>query len=61
MTTDTASRVDAPEIRVSSLEETQYDLRRSSVKTELGVDRILDHLGLEQVTQAEVDEELGGR
>ncbi|WP_157249876.1 hypothetical protein [Nonomuraea typhae] len=61
-------RLKAIESRLSALEEerdanneTLYQLRRSTVRTELGVNRILEHLGLEKVTDAEVDEELDAR
>ncbi|MBB5079977.1 hypothetical protein AB0K48_37210 [Nonomuraea sp. NPDC055795] len=68
MATDTASRVDALEVRVNVLEEARdtheeaiYKVHRSTVKLELGVDRLLDIVGGRHVTEAEVDEELDGR
>lgn len=37
-----------------------YQARRATIETKMSVHRILDHLGLDRVTQAEVDEELDG-
>lgn len=42
-------------------EEAIYKVHRSTVKLELGVDRLLDIVGGRHVTEAEVDEELDGR
>ncbi|MFE0149472.1 hypothetical protein ACFWY5_20145 [Nonomuraea sp. NPDC059007] len=50
MAKDTASRVNVFD-----------DLRRTSVKTNLAVRRLLDHFGIPSVTEAEVDEELARR
>jgi hypothetical protein len=52
-------RLLALESRVSEIEggygETIYKLHRKVVKLDLGQDRILGHLGLEPVTEDEID------
>jgi len=55
-------RVQALEARVGDIEvsygETFYKLQRSSVKTELGVAKILEALKIQGVSDEEVDEAL---
>lgn len=56
------TRVRALEARLADVEsghgKTIYDLRRDVTGVKIGLGRILDHMGIPQVTDAEVDETL---
>ena len=53
------ARLRAVEARLAQIEggygESLYQLHRRSVRTDLGLARVLDHLGLSQVGDDEVD------
>lgn len=55
----TTERLTAVEARIADIEngygQTIYRLERRTVRTELGVARILQHLGLEEVGDEQVD------
>ncbi|MBW4722381.1 hypothetical protein [Saccharothrix obliqua] len=55
-------RIQALEARLGEIEtgygSSLYDLRRSSVRTDLRLARLLDHFGVPDVTDAEVDQVL---
>jgi uncharacterized coiled-coil protein SlyX len=55
-------RIQALEARLADVEggfgETIYRLRRSTVRTDLRLTRVMDHLGIEDVSEEDVDAEL---
>ena len=58
-------RVRALEARVAEVEtchgESIYNLERRTTRTDLNVRKMLEHMGLAETTEAEVDEELDAR
>jgi uncharacterized coiled-coil protein SlyX len=55
-------RIQALEARLADVDggfgETIYRLRRSTVRTDLRLTRVMDHLGIEDVSEEGVDAEL---